>query len=140
MTLGITYEKVTYTSEYLPQLMEMAEKLMREGKAYVDDIEREAGKKGTPSKCRDNTVDENLRLWKEMISGSERRQKCFLRGKLDMEDKNKTYDFACPFVDSIEGITHALRSSKYHDRNTQYQRIQEDIWALGKFIYMSLAG
>ncbi|KAF9624869.1 hypothetical protein IFM89_015423 [Coptis chinensis] len=37
------------------------------------------------------------------------------------------YDFACPFVDAIEGITHALRSSEYHDRNAQYQRILEDM-------------
>lgn len=37
------------------------------------------------------------------------------------------YDFACPFVDSIEGITHALRSGEYHDRNARYFRIQEDI-------------
>ncbi|KAH9696437.1 glutamyl-tRNA synthetase [Citrus sinensis] len=38
-----------------------------------------------------------------------------------------TYDFACPFVDAKEGITHALRSSEYHDRNAQYHRIQDDL-------------
>ncbi|GKG60184.1 glutamate--tRNA ligase, cytoplasmic, partial [Tanacetum coccineum] len=36
-TLGINYEKVTYTSDYFPQLMEMAKQLIKEGKAYVDD-------------------------------------------------------------------------------------------------------
>lgn len=40
-TLGIKYRTVTYTSDYFPQLMEMAEKLIREGKAYVDDTPRE---------------------------------------------------------------------------------------------------
>ncbi|OMO50050.1 Glutamyl/glutaminyl-tRNA synthetase, class Ib [Corchorus olitorius] len=76
-------------------------------------------------------------------------------GKLDMQDLNKmlrdpvyyccnlvphhrieskyklypTYDFVCPFVDSKDGITHALRSSEYHDCDAQYYRIQGDlIW------------
>lgn len=156
-TLGIKYETVTYTSDYFPQLMEMAEKLIRQGKAYVDDTPREEMQKermdGIESKCRNNSVEENLKLWKEMIAGSERGLQCCLRGKLDMQDPNKslrdpvyyrcnpiphhrigskykiypTYDFACPFVDAIEGITHALRSSEYHDRNAQYYRIQEDM-------------
>ncbi|MFS7895164.1 putative glutamate--tRNA ligase [Helianthus anomalus] len=37
-TLGISYEKVTYTSDYFQQLIEMAEMLIKQGKAYVDDI------------------------------------------------------------------------------------------------------
>lgn len=156
-TLGIKYETITYTSNYFPELMEMAEKLIREGKAYVDDTPREQMQKermdGIDSKCRNNSVEENLKLWKEMIAGSERGLQCCVRGKLDMQDLNKslrdpvyyrcnpmphhrigskykvypTYDFACPYVDAIEGITHALRSSEYHDRNAQYYRIQQDM-------------
>jgi glutamyl-tRNA synthetase len=156
-TLGIKYNAVTYTSDYFPQLMEMAENLICQGKAYVDDTPREQMQKermdGIESRCRNNRVEENIKLWKEMIAGSERGLQCCLRGKLDMKDPNKslrdpvyyrsnpvphhrigskykiypTYDFACPFVDAIEGITHALRSSEYHDRNAQYHRIQEDL-------------
>ncbi|KAJ0232371.1 Glutamate--tRNA ligase [Hirschfeldia incana] len=156
-TLGIKYERVTYTSDYFPDLIRMAEKLMREGKAYVDDTPREQMKQermdGIDSKCRNHTVKENLNLWKEMIAGSERGLQCCVRGKIDMQDPNKamrdpvyyrcnpmshhrigdkykiypTYDFACPFVDSIEGITHALRSSEYHDRNAQYYKVLEDM-------------
>jgi len=37
-----------------------------------------------------------------------------------------TYDFACPIVDSVEGVTHAMRSMEYHDRNALYD------WVLAK--------
>ncbi|KAF6171211.1 hypothetical protein GIB67_001926 [Kingdonia uniflora] len=156
-TLGIHYDAVTYTSDYFPQLMEMAESLILQGKAYVDDTPREQMQKermdGIESLCRSHSCEKNMELWKEMIAGSERGLQCCLRGKLDMQDLNKslrdpvyyrcnpiphhrigskykiypTYDFACPFVDAIEGITHALRSSEYHDRNAQYHRILDDM-------------
>ncbi|CAI9101414.1 OLC1v1038729C2 [Oldenlandia corymbosa var. corymbosa] len=156
-TLGIKYETVTYTSDYFSEMMKKAEDLILQGKAYVDNTSREQMQKermdGIESRCRNNSVEENLRLWKEMVSGSEEGLKCCVRGKLNMQDPNKslrdpvyyrcnltphhkigskykvypTYDFACPFVDAIEGITHALRSSEYHDRNDQYHWIQKDM-------------
>ena len=156
-TLGVKGDVITYTSDYFPQLMEMCEKLIKEGKAYVDDTEREQmqieRKALIESKCRNQTVEENLKLWKEMVAGTARGVQCCVRGKLDMSNVNAslrdpvyyrcnptphhrvgskykvypTYDFACPFVDSIEGVTHALRSSEYHDRNDQYYRVLEDM-------------
>ncbi|KAL7610219.1 hypothetical protein Lser_V15G14393 [Lactuca serriola] len=145
--------------------MEMAEKLIKEGKAYIDDTPKEQVKyereKKIESKCRNQSVDENLKLWNEMIMGTEMGVQCCLRGKLDITDNNgsmrdptyyrcnpiphhrvgskykiyPTYDFACPFVDSIEGITHMLRSNEYHDRNPQYSRIQEDMGLRKVHIY-----
>eukprot|EP00262_Sarcandra_glabra_P015549 TRINITY_DN4809_c0_g1_i1.p1 TRINITY_DN4809_c0_g1~~TRINITY_DN4809_c0_g1_i1.p1 ORF type:complete len:740 (+),score=121.83 TRINITY_DN4809_c0_g1_i1:93-2312(+) len=156
-TLGIEKPKVSYTSHHFKALIAMAEKLICKGKAYVDDTPQERMKEermaGIESKCRSNSIDRNLVLWNEMIAGSERGRQCCLRGKLDMQAPNKslrdpvyyrcnldshhqtqsdykvypTYDFACPFVDSIEGVTHALRSSEYHDRNAQYNMILEDM-------------
>ncbi|XBJ19890.1 glutamate--tRNA ligase, cytoplasmic-like [Triticum dicoccoides] len=137
--------------------MEMAESLIKQGKAYIDDTPKEQMRTermdGVESKRRNSTVEENLSLWKEMVNGTIRGTQCCVRGKLDMQDPNKslrdpvyyrcnpdphhrvgskykvypTYDFACPFVDALEGVTHALRSSEYHDRNAQYYRILQDM-------------
>ncbi|KAM3412335.1 hypothetical protein ACQJBY_003811 [Aegilops geniculata] len=156
-TLGVKYDVVTYTSDYFPKLMEMAESLIKQGKAYIDDTPKEQMRSermdGVESKRRNSTVEENLSLWKEMVNGTRRGTQCCVRGKLDMQDPNKslrdpvyyrcnpdphhrvgskykvypTYDFACPFVDALEGVTHALRSSEYHDRNAQYYRILQDM-------------
>lgn len=163
--LGIVYDATTFTSDYFPQLMELAERLILEDKAYVDDtpveqmrIER---KIGVASKCRNTSVEKNLELWKEMIVGSERGMMCCLRGKLDYKNPNKclrdpvyyrvntvphhrvgtkykvypTYDFASPFVDALEGVTHALRSDEYRDRDAQYHWIQDHMGVKKVHIY-----
>ena len=142
---------ITYSSDYFDVLIGYAEKLIREGKAYVDfstsEEISEGRAKGIDSKCRNQTVEENMALWEEMKKGSEKGRQCILRGKTDMKLKNRVmrdpslyrvvadiphrrtgdkykvyplYDFSIPIIDSLEGVTHALRSSEFHDHNELY--------------------
>ena len=46
-----------------------------------------------------------------------------------------TYDFACPIVDSIEGVTHCLRTNEYADRNPMYNWVQEKTGVRKVIIY-----
>ncbi|KAJ2813387.1 glutamate--tRNA ligase, partial [Coemansia sp. 'formosensis'] len=132
-------------------IYEYAVELIRRGLAYVDNASveemREGRMHGIESKCRNLSVEENLERFQQMKEGTEFGQTCCLRAKMSIDDNNKAlrdptiyrcrpvphhrtgtqwkiypiYDFSCPIVDSIEGVTHALRSSEYRDRNPQYQ-------------------
>ena len=63
-----------YASDYFPQLYDLAIRMIKEGKAYVDDQTSEeiAAQKGTPttpginSPYRERSVEENLDLFQRM--------------------------------------------------------------------------
>ncbi|XP_029449037.1 bifunctional glutamate/proline--tRNA ligase isoform X2 [Rhinatrema bivittatum] len=148
--LHIKPNQFTYTSDHFETIMKYAEKLIEEGKAYVDDTPAEQMKmereQRIESKHRNNPVKKNQQMWEEMKKGTEYGQTCCLRAKIDMSSNNgcmrdptlfrcknqphprtgskykiyPTYDFACPIVDSLEGVTHALRTTEYHDRDEQF--------------------
>ena len=140
----------TYSSDYMEVMLKKANELIDRGLAYCDCTPREEMQKcrfdGIPTKYRDNSIEETKRLWAEMLQGSAEGQTACLRAKISIDAENKalrdpvmyrvnlnhharqghkykaypTYDFCCPIVDSIEGVTHALRTNEYHDRNDQY--------------------
>uniref|UniRef100_A0A7G3AAD1 Bifunctional glutamate/proline--tRNA ligase n=1 Tax=Lutzomyia longipalpis TaxID=7200 RepID=A0A7G3AAD1_LUTLO len=148
--LQIKPDVFTHTSQYFDLMLEYCEKLLKEGKAYVDDTDPEKMKKEreqrTESANRSNSVEKNFSMWQEMLQGSPRGQQCCVRAKIDMSSPNgclrdptiyrcknephprtgttykvyPTYDFACPIVDAIEGVTHTLRTMEYHDRDDQF--------------------
>ena len=148
--LGVKWDQFTHTSDHFDKLLDYSVRMIKEGKAYADDTDPEEMKKErearTESKNRQNSVEKNLQMWEEMVKGSVQGQKCCVRAKIDMNSNNgtlrdptmyrckpeihlhtgdkykvyPTYDFACPIVDSVEGVTHALRTTEYHDRDEQY--------------------
>ncbi|RKO94946.1 hypothetical protein CXG81DRAFT_15885, partial [Caulochytrium protostelioides] len=149
--LNIRADEITHTSSHFETLYQYALQIIKDGNAYVDmtpmEQMREERGAGIASKYRDATVEENLALFEEMKQGTETGLKCALRAKIDMQALNKalrdpviyrcnltphhvtgttwkmypTYDFAVPIVDALEGVTHALRTVEYRDRNPQYQ-------------------
>lgn len=149
--LGIKLDKISHTSDYFDQILELAEHLIKNGLAFVDDSDQETISKErtdcVDSKNRNNSVEINHKLWEDMKQGI-KKNSC-VRIKMDMSHKNAacrdptifrfmeeihhnsgdkykvypTYDFACPIVDSLEGITHVFRSVEFADRDEQFNNI-----------------
>ncbi len=95
--LGESLErKPLHTSAYFDQLYTWAEKLISDGKAYVDNqdgdtISEQRGgfqKPGINSPYRDRSIEENLNLFREMRSGKFSDGECVLRAKISMDHDN----------------------------------------------------
>ena len=95
--LGFQWEgEPHFASDYFQQLYDWAEKLILEGKAYVDDQPAEviSAQRMTPtepgvnSPYRDRTPEENLDLFRRMKSGEFQAGEKVLRAKIDMASSN----------------------------------------------------
>lgn len=148
--LGFKPVNITYSSDYFPELYDLAVKLIKKGLAYVchqkgHEIE-ESRKNKTPSPWRDRSVEENLRLFERMRKGLYAEGEATLRMKQDITSPNPTmwdlvayrikyhphphvgdrwciypsYDFTHCIIDSLENITHSLCTLEFEVRRESY--------------------
>jgi glutaminyl-tRNA synthetase len=94
--LGFEWNEERFASDYFERLYQIAESLVRAGKAYVDSQSEEAIRQGrgtvtvpgTPSPFRDRPVEENLDLLRRMRGGEFPDGSHVLRARIDMAHPN----------------------------------------------------
>ena len=94
--LGFEWDGLYYASDYFDQLYEWAIKLIKDGKAYVDDLTADEIRQyrgtltepGKDSPYRNRSVAENLDLFERMRKGEFPDGSRVLRAKIDMASPN----------------------------------------------------
>lgn len=94
--LGFKWDGLYYASDYFEQMYEYAIRLIRKGKAYVDELSSEQireyrgtlTKPGKDSPFRNRSVEENLDLIERMRKGEFADGSKVLRAKIDMQSPN----------------------------------------------------
>ena len=168
--LGFSWEEKSggrneyYASDYFEYLYEFAEELVRRGHAYVDSLSAEQMRAlrgtltepGKESPYRTRSVDESLKLLREMRAGKYAEGEHVLRARIDMASPNinlrdpamyrirhahhhrtgdtwsidPTYDWAHGVSDALENITHSICTLEFEDHRPLYnwfnERLAED--------------
>ena len=117
--LGFDWANVFYASDYFDQLWDFAIKLIKEGKAYIDEqsAEQIAEQKGTPtqpgtdSPYRNRPVEESLELFQKMNTGEIEEGRMVLRAKIDMASPNM--HFRDPIIYRVVKAAHHRTREKW---------------------------
>ena len=117
--LGYEPSKVTFGSDYFDYDYEKAIGLIKEGKAYVDDLTKDQMREyrgtltrpGKNSPYRDRSVEENLKLFEEMREGKYAPGEKTLRVKIDMASPN--LNMRDPAIYRIINKKHPHTGDKY---------------------------
>lgn len=142
--------KVTFSSDYFPQLYEFAIRLIHKGRAYVDHSTADEIKKQREahqeSPWRNRPIDENLRLFEYMRQGRYAEGEATLRLKMDVTSNNPnmydiiayrikysphphvgdkwcvypSYDYTHCIVDSLEDIDYSCCTLEFETRRESY--------------------
>ena len=152
--LGFEYDKVTHASDFYEDIYRFAEKEIELGNAFVCDMSPEEisanrgslTEQGKESPYRNRSVEENLKLFREMREGKYPDGSKCLRAKIDMASPNVNmrdpviyrilrethyrtgdkwciypmYDFAHPICDYLQGVTHSLCTLEFEDHRPLY--------------------
>lgn len=118
--LGYEWKNVFYASDYFQHLWDFAVKLIKEGKAYVDEqtAEQIASQKGTPTSAgtdspyRDRPIAESLALFEKMNTGDLEEGSMVLRAKIDMANSNM--HFRDPIIYRIIKHPHHRTGNQWH--------------------------
>lgn len=142
--------EITYTSDYMERMYEYADEMILKQKAYVctcigEDVKK-GRQEGKECLCRTKMAEDNIVEWRTMISGKLEEGAAVLRFRGNMKAENTamrdptlfriikaphyrqgekykcwpSYDFVAPILDSVEGVTHAMRSKEYELRDELY--------------------
>ncbi len=118
--LGFDWEdRMYYASDYFDRMYEFAEQLIIEGKAFVDSSSAEEIKnsRGTPtepgqeSPYRTRSVEENLKLFREMKAGKHEDAAHVLRAKIDM---------ASPNMHMRDPVIYRIKKSTHHNTGDKW--------------------
>ena len=117
--LGFKWGNIYHASDYFQKLWDFAVRLIKEGKAYVDEQTSEeiAAQKGTPtqpgteSPYRNRPIEENLALFEKMNSGEVAEGAMVLRAKIDMANPNM--HFRDPIIYRIINKEHHRTGNKW---------------------------
>jgi glutaminyl-tRNA synthetase len=117
--LGYKWDGLFYASDYFEQLYEWAIKLIKDGKAYVDDLSPDEIRNyrgtltepGKDSPYRNRSVEENLSLLDRMRAGEFPDGSRVLRAKIDMASPN--FNFRDPVMYRILHAEHHRTGKKW---------------------------
>lgn len=134
--LGFQWEgEPRYASDYFQQIYDWTIKLIKEGKAYVDDqssevISEQKGiptRPGTESPYRSRSVEENLDLFTRMTNGDFEEGSRVLRAKIDM---------ASPNMHMRDPIMYRILKTPHHRTGDKWVVYPMYDWAHGESDYI----
>ena len=160
--LGLKFASKGFSSDKMPEFVSFAEQLIEQGDAFVcvcpQEKIKEQRAKQKACACREKPLEENKASWQKLVGGEEG---LVLRLKGDPASLNTvmrdpslfrvikkkhfrqghkyaawpTYDFAAGVADSLDGVTHALRSKEYELRDELYYALLDRLGLRKPFVY-----